>query len=219
MSHVKEMRSYSKAEYVSDAMVHGAGISAALVGGPLLIALAAIWVQDPGLILAMTVYAVTLLAMLVCSALYNLITHVEWSDRLRRFDQSAIYLKIAGTYTPFIALSAGQLGLLAAIWGGAVAGASLILFSVKQRIGLPVILYLLLGWACVVWGWPMLSNLSPAGFWLLLAGGVLYSVGVIFLLWHQLPFHNTIWHIFVLVATAVCYGAILVELSAAHSPV
>ncbi len=219
MTHVKAARLYSRAEYISDAVVHVSGIGAALIAGPLLVALAAIWVGDPGLITAMTVYAATLLGMLICSALYNMVTRVEWSDRLRRMDQSAIYLKIAGTYTPFIALSAGHLGLLAAIWGGAVAGATLILLSVKKRIGLPVALYLLLGWACVVWGWPMLNALSPAGFWLLVAGGVLYSIGVIFLLWYRLPFHNTIWHVFVLVATGICYAAIFVELLALRSPV
>lgn len=215
MSHITGPRPYSRAEYISDAIIHVSGIGAALIGGPILIALAAIWVGDPALITAFSIYALTLLAMLTCSALYNMIRRPAWVDRLRRMDQSAIYLKIAGTYTPFIALSAGQLGLLTAIWGGAVAGAGLILFSVRKRTGLAIALYLGLGWACVIWGWPMLSALSGPGFWLLVTGGILYSGGVPFLIFHRMPFHNTIWHVFVLAATAICYAALVVELAGA----
>lgn len=217
MGHVNKERVYSRAEYISDAIVHVSGIGAALIGGPILVALAAIWVGDPGLITALVIYAVTLLAMLTCSALYNMITLPAWTDRLRRMDQSAIYMKIAGTYTPFIALSAGHLGLLTAIWGGAIAGASLILFSMRKHTGLAIALYLGLGWACVVWGWPMLAALTGPGFWLLVTGGVLYSVGVPFLIWSRLPFHNTIWHVFVLAATAICYAALVVEVAQAAS--
>ncbi|MEM7723781.1 MAG: hemolysin III family protein [Pseudomonadota bacterium] len=217
MGHVNKERIYSRAEYISDAIVHVSGIGAALIGGPILVALAAIWVGDPGLITALVIYAVTLLAMLTCSALYNMITLPAWTDRLRRMDQSAIYMKIAGTYTPFIALSAGHLGLLTAIWGGAIAGASLILFSMRKHTGLAIVLYLGLGWACVVWGWPMLAALTGPGFWLLVTGGVLYSVGVPFLIWSRLPFHNTIWHVFVLAATAICYAALVVEVAQAAS--
>lgn len=217
MGHVNKERIYSRAEYISDAVVHVSGIGAALIGGPILIALAAIWGGDASLITALTIYTITLVAMLTCSALYNMITLPAWTDRLRRMDQSAIYMKIAGTYTPFIALSAGHLGLLTAIWGGAFAGASLILFSMRKHTGLAIVLYLALGWACVVWGWPMLSALTGPGFWLLTTGGVLYSVGVPFLIWSRLPFHNTIWHVFVLAATAICYAALVVEVAQAAS--
>lgn len=211
MTHVNGARSYSRAEYLTDAAVHVTGIGAALIGGPVLVAVAAIRIGDPGLVTATGIYAVTLLAMLICSALYNMVRVPAWVDRLRRMDQSAIYLKIAGTYTPFIALSAGHFGLLAAIWGGALAGASLILFSMRKHTGLAIALYLGLGWACVIWGWPMLAALSGPGFWLLTTGGVLYSLGVPFLIWNRLRFHNTIWHVFVLAATAICYAALLVE--------
>jgi len=212
MSHVNGPRPYSRAEYLSDAAVHVTGIGAALIAGPILIAIAALRIGDPALVTAVTIYTITLLAMLTCSALYNMIRLPGWSDRLRRLDQSAIYMKIAGTYTPFIALTAGQVGLLTAIWGGAIAGASLILFSMRKHTGLAILLYLGLGWACVVWGWPMLAGLSGPGFWLLVTGGLLYSFGVPFLVWHRLKFHNTIWHVFVLAATAICYAALVVEL-------
>lgn len=212
MSHVKPNRVYSRAEYLSDAVVHGVGIGAALIAGPLLVALAAMRIGDPALVTALGVYAVTLLAMWVCSALFNLVTRPDWTPRFRRLDQSAIYLKIAGTYTPFVALASGSGGFLAGIWAVALAGISVIVFSSRARDWLAIALYLALGWAGAVLGGPLVSTLSPEAFWLLVAGGATYSLGVIFNIWHRLPFHNTIWHLFVLVGSVGCYGAILAEL-------
>lgn len=206
-------RVYSRAEYWSDAAVHASGIGAALIGGPILVALAAIWTGDANLVAAMSVYVICLLAMWVASAVYNLVPRPDLVDRFRRADQSAIYFKIAGTYTPFVALGAAHFGFLALIWSVAVAGASLIVFSARNHTGLAIILYLALGWAGAVLGGPLVSQLSETGYWLLVAGGSLYSLGVAFLLWQRLPFHNTIWHVFVFAASAICYAAILVELS------
>jgi hemolysin III len=125
MSHVNGRRVYSRAEYLSDAAIHVLGIGFALIGGPILVAVAAIRIGDATTISAITIYAVTLLAMLTCSALYNMIRVPQWADRLRRLDQSAIYFKIAGTYTPFVVLFPGSPGFIAGIWAVAIAGASL----------------------------------------------------------------------------------------------
>lgn len=211
MSHVAGNRPYTRAEYISDAIVHASGIGAALIGGPLLITLAALWIGDAGVVTAVAIYVATGLAMWSASAAYNLIQRPVWVDRLRRMDQSAIYFKIAGTYTPFAALAAGQAGFLAGIWTVAALGAGLILFT--SRFGwLAIPLYLGLGWAGAVWGGPLVSGLSPLGFWLLVAGGVIYSSGIAFLLWEKLPFHNTIWHVFVFLGSLACYAAIAAEL-------
>ena len=212
MSHVAGRRAYTRAEYLSDAAIHVLGIGFALVAGPILVVVAALRVGEATTVAAVTIYAVTLLAMLTCSALYNMIRRPDWADRLRRLDQSAIYFKIAGTYTPFVVLFPGSPGFLAGIWAVAVAGASIIVFSPERRTLIALVLYLGLGWAGVVWGQPLLSGLSTAGSVLLVVGGLLYTGGVAFLLWHRLPFHNTIWHVFVLAATCVCYAAIVVEL-------
>ncbi|GAA5074025.1 hemolysin III family protein [Roseibacterium beibuensis] len=212
MSHVAGPRPYSRAEYISDAAIHVVGIGAALIAGPILVALAAIRIGDAPTVTATTIYAITLLAMLSCSALYNMIRRPEWADRLRRLDQSAIYFKIAGTYTPFVALMPGSPGFLAAIWGVAAAGASIVIFSTRKRMLIALVLYLGLGWAGAVMGGPLVSGLSSWGVTLLATGGILYSAGVVFLMWHKLPFHNTIWHGFVLAATIACYAAICVEL-------
>jgi hemolysin III len=215
MTHVSGSRPYSRAEYLSDAAIHVIGIAFALIAGPTLVTLAAVRIGDATTVTAVAVYAVTLLAMLTCSALYNMIRRPAWSDRLRRLDQSAIYLKIAGTYTPFVILFPGSPGFLAGIWATAIAGASIIVFSARRRPYLALALYLALGWAGVVWGQPLISDLSPAGMMLLTTGGLLDTAGIAFLLWHRLPFHNTIWHVFVLVATCICYAAVAVELRAA----
>lgn len=212
MAHLRSNRAYSRAEYLSDAVVHGIGIGGALIAGPVLITLAAVWVGDPTLIGALAVYAVTLLAMWVCSALYNLVQSEHLTPRFRRFDQSAIYFKIAGTYTPFIALASGSMGFFAGIWTVALAGASVILFSKRSYIWLAIALYLGLGWAGAVAGGPLLSGITPMAMSLLIVGGLTYSFGIIFLMWSKLPFHNTIWHICVLAGTAICYAAIIAEL-------
>lgn len=212
MGHLRSNRAYSRAEIISDAVVHGLGIGGALIAGPVLITLAAVWVGDPTLIGALTIYTVTLLAMWICSALYNLVQSEDLTPRFRRFDQSAIYFKIAGTYTPFIALASGSIGLFAGIWTVALAGASVILFSKRSYIWLTIALYLGLGWAGAVAGGPLLSGITPLAVSLLVVGGSTYSFGIIFLMCHRLPFHNTLWHICVLAGTATCYAAIVAEL-------
>jgi hemolysin III len=216
MADMPEPRTYSRAEYISDAAIHVLGIVFALVAGPALVTMAAIRIGDATTIGAVAVYAITLLAMLTCSGLYNMIRVPHWSDRLRRLDQSAIYLKIAGTYTPFVILFPGSPGFLAGIWAVALGGASLIVLSARRHTLVAIVLYLGLGWAGVALGQPMIEGMSTSGGLLVLTGGLLYSAGIAFLLWNRLPFHNTIWHVFVLAATCACYAALTLELLAAN---
>ncbi|MEL6952907.1 MAG: hemolysin III family protein [Pseudomonadota bacterium] len=203
---------YSRAEYLSDAVVHVSGLTLALIAAPVLVTLTAVLIGEAWAVGPVFVYAVTLIAMLACSALYNMVRVAEWTDRLRRIDQSAIYFKIAGSYTPFVALTGSQAGwFLAGIWGVALTGASIIIFA-PGRFRLAALgLHLSLGWAGVVFWGPALSGLSSAGLILVGIGGVIYTVGVLFLIWERLPFHNTIWHVFVLVATCVIYAGVTVE--------
>ena len=98
------------------------------------------------------------------------------------------------------------------VWGAALAGASLRLFSPGRLKWASVCLYLGIGWAGALIGGPLIAGLTPVGFQLILAAGTIYTLGVIFFLWERLPFHNTIWHVFVLAATFVLYAAVLVEL-------
>lgn len=205
---------YSRAERLSDAAVHIAGIGVAMILAPVLVVVAATGGNDRGLVIAICVYGLSLIAMLACSAIYHMTPAPELKDRLRRLDQSAIYLKIAGTYTPFAVLSGPQsMPFLAGLWAAAAAGVSIKLIARRELFGLTVALYLAMGWAAVLAGAPILDHLTPEGFRLVLAGGVLYSVGVLFLIWERLPFHTTIWHVFVLTASLILYAAVMIEVA------
>lgn len=205
---------YSRAELLSDAAVHVTGVLAALIAVPVLITLVAVWFGDTTMLIAAAVYGLSIIAMFVASAFNNMVRLPDWKDLLRRIDQSAIYVKIAGTYTPFAVLTGTHPGLfLAGIWAASLTGASMILFGPARWKRPSFVLYLVLGWAGVLFGGPLVAGLSTAGLALILTGGVLYSLGVVFLLWERLPHHNTVWHVFVLVATAVLYTAVLIELS------
>jgi hemolysin III len=205
---------YSRAELVSDAAVHVAGIVAALLAVPVLITLAAVWVGEATVVVAALVYGLCLIGMLACSAVNNMVRLPAWKDLLRRIDQSAIYLKIAGSYTPFAVLAGTHAGIfLAGLWSAALAGAAMRLWSAARLKWASIALYLVIGWVGAVAGGPLFAEMSPTGFALILAAGGIYTLGVVFFVGERLPFHNTIWHVFVRAASFVLYAAVLVEIS------
>ncbi len=204
---------YSRAELLSDGAVHAIGLLCALVAVPVLVTLSAVWFGDRTTVVAATIYGISLIVMFACSAVYNLAPLPTWKDFLRRVDQSAIYLKIAGSYTPFAVLTGTHAGFfLTGVWGAAIACVSMILFVPARLKWSSLLLYLGLGWFGAVTGGPLFDALTPAGYALILAAGILYTLGVVFFLWEKLPFHNTIWHVFVFTASFVLYAAVLVEL-------
>ncbi|WP_170401911.1 PAQR family membrane homeostasis protein TrhA [Ruegeria arenilitoris] len=211
---------YSRAERVSDGVVHILGITSALIAVPVLITITAFHRSEPEAILGVSVYGVTLLLMLTFSALYNMIESDKWSDLLRRLDHSGIYVKIAGTYTPFLLLSGGQgPGLLIGLWSSATLGSVLKLIDPARFRWFGLVLYLMMGWA-VVWAGPsMLNELPTVVVWLMITGGVVYTVGVVFYLLEHLPFHNTIWHVFVLTGTVLFFIAISARVLLGPHPV
>jgi hemolysin III len=205
---------YTRAEILSDAAVHAVGLALAVIAVPVLVTLAAVRFGDPTTVVAAAIYGASLIGMFVCSAIYNHLALPAWKDVLRRVDQSAIYVKIAGSYTPFAVLTGTHAGFfLAGVWGTAALGASLIIFSPTPVRWASFLLYLGLGWAGALVGGPMFAELSPLGFSLIVAAGSIYTAGLLFFLWERLPFHNTIWHVFVLAATFVLYAAVLLELT------
>ena len=134
-----------------------------------------------------------------------------WKNLLKRCDHAAIFLKIAGTYTPFAIVKLGGLagyGLLAAVWAIALvgAGAKLLLRASWDRLA--IVLYLALGWAVLTVIQPLAQSLPVGALLLLGLGGGLYSVGVIFHVWDGLPFQKAVWHLFVLAGTACHFGAV-----------
>lgn len=204
---------YSPAENHSDAVVHVVGIGIAMLAVPVLIALAVTLHGDARAIVGVSLYGVALTAMLVCSALYNMTWDVRRKAFYRHFDHTAILCKIAATYTPFMMLSAGGGGwLLPGLWGAAVTGAGM-RFMAPDRFKLAAVaLALGMGWAGVFAGDAFFAGLSTAVITLIVVGGTLYTVGVGFFLFDRLPYHYTIWHVFVLAASMVFYAAVMLHL-------
>jgi hemolysin III len=202
---------YDRGEIVADGVIHAIGICFGLIGAVVLIVIASHATKVVA-IESVLVYAAGLLAMLAFSAAYNLwpVSQTKWI--LRRFDHSAIYVLIAGTYTPFMAqskISFSSGGLLTGLWVTAGLGVVLKLMLPGRFERGAVALYLLLGWSGVMFGGSAIASLPRLTFWLLAAGGALYSMGVIFHLWRNLRFQNAIWHAFVLLAAGCHYAAVL----------
>jgi hemolysin III len=150
--------------------------------------------------------------MLVFSAAYNMwpVSPVKWV--LRRFDHSAIYLLIAGTYMPFLGQMKNALvsaGFGIGIWLSAAVGMTLKLALPGRFDRLAVVLCLLLGWSGVIAYDSLASAIPSSSLWLLAIGGILYSLGTVFHVWRRLRFHNAIWHGFVLLAASCHYSAVL----------
>jgi hemolysin III len=206
---------YSRAERIADAAMHIVGVVSALVAVPIMVTLASVWYGNASTVWAALIYGVSLIAMLTCSACYHMVREGRAKTLLRRLDHAFIYVKIAGTYTPFAVLLAGNSApeILAGIWGAALVGVAFKMVSARRWEALTLSLYLAMGWAIIVIGGPILHGVSHTSFTLIAAGGGLYTIGVVFLYWERLRFHYAIWHAFVLVASFLIYAAILTEIT------
>jgi hemolysin III len=204
---------YSLGERVADGTIHVIGVAASFAAMIVLLVIGIRTEADTALMVAgLAVYGIALVATFGCSAGYHLVVRPKLKEILRRLDHAAIFLMIAGTYTPFVLIkmnNAWGLGLLAVVWGMAAIGIAIKLFLPRFLDGLSTALYLVQGWA-VLAAWEPLQAALPAGvLTLLMVGGVLYSVGVVFHLWNRLPYQNAIWHGFVLSAASCHYAAVI----------
>ena len=203
---------YDRAELIADGVVHVLGVVSGLVAATALIVLTGVF-GTVSEIVSVSVYAAGLLAMLGLSAAYNLwpVSRAKWV--LRRFDHSAIYLLIASTYTPIIItqMSDSPLAwvLLGVVWCIAIAGVYIKLRLPGRYDRLAVLLYLALGWSGLAAYDVIVNALPSVALWFIIAGGALYTLGVMFHAWHQLRFQNAIWHGFVLLGAACHYTAVL----------
>ena len=206
---------YDRAELIADAILHAAGIGLAVTGLALLISMAdglpsfqstSVWI-----------YGIGLLTLLATSAAYNAWPLGSTKLLLRRFDQSAIYLFIAASYTPLIARTdvVPNKVLLAAIWVVAWLGVALKLAFPFRFERLAILLCLALGWSGLLAYDLVFSPLAPTTVGLIVAAGALYSVGVVFHLWENLRFQNTIWHAFVMSAAGLQFAAVFELVSSA----
>jgi len=197
---------YSAGELWADGIVHVVGMILAAVG-TVVFAAFLLNAGDPAYAAAVAIYLSTLMTSISASAVYNIwpVSKTKWW--LRRLDHSAIYLLIAGTYTPFMVKMATW-WMLSGVWAIAIAGVCIKLLRPGQYDRLSIALYLAMGWSGVATYDSLIGRLSPTVIWLIVAGGLVYSLGVIFHLWENLRFQNAIWHGFVLVAAAIHYAAV-----------
>jgi hemolysin III len=202
---------YDRAELIADGIVHGIGVFGGVVAATVLIVLAAIFASTYEIV-SVSVYAAGLLAMLVLSAAYNLwpVSRGKWL--LRRLDHAAIYILIAATYTPVFAQLRDRvfaMSLLSGVWSVAAVGVVLKLFFPGRFDRVSVGLYLAMGWSGLIAYDAGISSLPQLALWFIVAGGLLYTFGVIFHAWRRLRFQNVIWHSFVLLGAACHYTAVL----------
>lgn len=197
-------------ERLADGIIHVVGVVGGALGVTAMLTAAALLL--PAASTAMLgIYGAAMLAMLGCSAAYHLTPAIKCKDILRRLDHAAIFLKIAGTYTPFAAIKIGGAAgyaLLGSVWTVALLGAAgkLLLASTWDRLAVP--LYLALGWAGLVMFKPLAAAVPATALVLLAAGGAVYSFGVIFHLWRTLPYQTAAWHLCVLAGTWCHFSAV-----------
>ncbi len=204
-------RLYTRNEHVVDLVIHVAGILFAVNASLWLL-----WhVTGLPVAVSVSVYCAGLLAMITASAVYNLWpAHRPSKQVLRRIDHSAIFIMIAATYTPFAANRLGPPAgdiILAAIWLCATVGIALKLLFPRRLELASIGLCIAMGWMVITVIKPLSLSVAAVDFWLLMAGGAVYSIGIAFYLIERIPYHKAIWHGFVLVAAVLHFTAIALE--------
>jgi len=196
---------------LASSVTHGIGLGLSIAGFAVLLFLAivrgGVWQ-----IVSCAVYGVTLVCVYACSTLYHGLPSRRVKHVLRIFDHSAIFLLIAGTYTPFLLVNLrGGWGwsLLGTVWGLAVAGIVLKVWFVDGHPILSTGVYILMGWLALVAVKPLFHAVPAIGLIWLLAGGVMYTVGVAFYAWKRIPYNHVIWHLFVMAGSTCHYFAVI----------
>jgi hemolysin III len=201
-------------EEIANSVTHGFGLLAALAGAPVLIATAL--QRDVWQVVGTGVFAATLVLLYAVSTVYHALPPSRGKHLMRLVDHSAIYLLIAGTYTPF------TLGVLRGPWGWALFSVIWLLamggLAFKSIVGfrfgrVSTVLYLAMGWVCVVAIRPLLTTVPTAVLAWLLAGGLFYSGGVVFYATRRLRYAHSVWHVFVLAGSACHFAAVLTTVS------
>ncbi|WIY54479.1 hemolysin III family protein [Devosia sp. YIM 151766] len=206
-----ERRAYSLAEKIADTAVHILGLVVAIAAGSILLVLALLHTA-PEAFPALLIYVSTLVVVLGVSLAYNISPATPIKRFLARLDQAAIFLFIAGSYTPFLAVLGGTPAgviMMSLVWGASLVGVALKLI-VPERFGrIAILLYLAIGWSGVLVFQSLGQALPASTLWLLLAGGITYSAGIIFHLWEKLRFQNALWHVFVVAGASLHLWAVI----------
>lgn len=202
---------YTLGEEVAHSITHGVGAALSIAALAVLVVAASLR-GDAWHIVSVSIYGATLVLLYVASTLYHAIPQPRAKRFLRALDHAAIYLLIAGTYTPFMMVNLrGGWGwsLLGVVWGLACLGLVLEMLGPTRLKSVSLVLYLGLGWLVAVAVKPLLGNVAPGGLLWLLFGGLFYTAGVVFYIWHRLPYHHAIWHVWVLAGSICHFFAVL----------
>ncbi|WP_160932677.1 PAQR family membrane homeostasis protein TrhA [Vibrio tetraodonis] len=202
---------YSTTEELANTLTHGVGILLGVVGLILLLIKAVDHNADTLTITSMSIYGASMIVLFLASTLYHAIPYQKAKRALKTFDHCAIYLLIAGSYTPFLLVSLRTplaIGLMIVIWVLALIGIIMKLAFVYRYKKLSLVTYLMMGWLSLVVVYQLALNLEVGGLTLLAAGGIIYSLGVIFYVAKRIPFNHAIWHGFVLAGCACHFFAI-----------
>lgn len=205
-----QARSRRHGEELANAVSHGVGLVAVLAGLPLLLSTAA--ERGTGALIGATVFGITAALLYLASTLYHAIRRPQLRHTLRLLDHAAIYLLIAGTYTPFtLGVLSGVLGwtMFGLIWTLATAGVVFKAVRGFRHPRLSVAIYLAMGWMVLTIAKPLWAVMPAWGVFWLVAGGLAYSVGVVFYANRRIPWGHFIWHLFVLLGTGCHFVAVL----------
>jgi hemolysin III len=197
-------------EEIANSITHGIGAALSVAALTILVTVAARH-GHASHVVGCAVFGATLVLLYTASTLYHAIPFARAKRVLQVLDHSAIYLLIAGTYTPFMLVTLrGPRGwaLLAIVWSAAAAGIALCTTVGRRAHVVSVILYLVMGWIAVLVFRPLTISLGLQGMALVAGGGLAYTGGVIFYAWHRLPYHHAIWHLFVLAGSALHVAAV-----------
>ncbi|MFC1490569.1 hemolysin III family protein [Candidatus Latescibacterota bacterium] len=209
-SDLVSVKKYTRKEEIVNGITHGIGTVLSITGLVVLVVLASM-TGDARRIVSFSIYGTTLVLMYLASTLYHSLSSPRLKQILRIIDHSNIYLLIAGTYTPFMLVSVrGGWGwsIFGVNWGLALIGIFINVFFFGKARKLSLVAYVLMGWLCVIALREMISALQPAGMIWLAAGGLFYTVGVIFYVWKTLPYNHAVWHLFVLSGSLCHFFAI-----------
>lgn len=206
MKDVDNVEDFTIGEEIANAVIHGIGALLSIAALVLLIVFSAINKQ-PWSIMSSIIYGSSLIILYLSSTLYHSFQNQKVKDLFEIFDHCAIYILIAGTYTPFTLITLKDKSgwiLFSIVWALAAVGIVFKIFFVKKFRILSTFLYIAMGWLVVFAMEPLVANLDPWGIFWLVVGGVLYTLGTIFYIWRKIPYHHALWHLIVL-AGSICH--------------
>ena len=187
-------------EEIANSITHGLGLGLSVAALTFLVVYASLE-GDPWKITSFSIYGASLTILYLCSTLYHSFRNSRVKAIFRRLDHAAIYLLIAGTYTPIILISLRTtwvIYLLPVVWIMAITGVYIKVFYIHRYERLTLAYYIIMGWMALIAAKPLFYSIPIESFVWIILGGVAYTSGVIFYTWHRLPFNHTIWHGFVL---------------------